>query len=607
MKSNEKRHFLRWIAGFALAATAVPMLWGKVGIPAADSFGTPDPAWLVPGEIVVDLKDDAGDNDVMGLASKFGVSFSGESRSANPSRIMTVSTPSTLSTAALLQQLRSDPLVEAAEPEHLVQAYWAPNDPRYNEQWNFKRINMEKAWDVTKGKGAVVAVIDTGVAFEKDAKCYQAKDFTETKFTDPYDFVNKDKHPTDDNGHGTHVAGTIAESTNNNEGVAGIAFEATVMPLKVLSGSGSGKMSDVAKAIRYAADHGAHVINMSLGAPFGDTVTKNACKYAYKKGVAIVCAAGNSGREGVGYPAAYPECIAVSALGPTGEMAPYSSWGKQVAIAAPGGDKSRGEAAGILQNTVMSSSDRSAGATAEIPTLIGPEGADWLLSKEEQAKYLDQTNNDASSHGIVDDYFSFQGTSMASPHVAGVAALVASLGVKGPEEIKGILQKSAQARGDKTKFGAGELNAEAAVNLAKGSAAGWRDEMGLVGGVWVLALVMAAIRPSKKRAGPLAGALGVTIGVLLPDLIAMYSSFDSPLNLLGHSLLIPAFLLMFESDTRPEARFYGLMAAGATAHILFDLWTGSAPLMGATMWAALPWLWTNVIVGLGTFISSLRK
>src|SRR5262249_20209933 len=150
------------------------------------------------------------------------------------------------------------------------------------------------------------------------------------------------------------VAGTIAESTNNNEGVAGIAFEATVMPLKVLTAQGSGRMSDIAAAIRYAADHGANIINMSLGAPWPDAITRNACKYAREKAVTIVCAAGNSGGEGVGYPAAYPDCIAVSALGPTGELAPYSSWGSQVAISAPGGDKSRGEDAGILQNTVLS-------------------------------------------------------------------------------------------------------------------------------------------------------------------------------------------------------------------------------------------------------------
>src|SRR5207248_11256645 len=143
---------------------------------------------------------------------------------------------------------------------------------------------------------------------------------------------------------------------------------------KVLTASGSGRMSDVAAAIRYAADHGANVINMSLGAPFGDSITRNACKYAYQKGVTIVCAAGNSGQEGVGYPAAYPECIAVSALGPKGELSFYSSWGKQICIAGPGGDTSYGPQYGVLQNTVR------------------PE----------------------------DDYYFFQGTSMASPHVAGV-------------------------------------------------------------------------------------------------------------------------------------------------------------------------------------------
>ena len=111
---------------------------------------------------------------------------------------------------------------------------WTPNDPRYAEQWNFRQIGAEKAWEVTRGKGAVVAVIDTGVAFETDDQgCYQAKDFRATPFVPGYDFIHKNNHPNDDQGHGTHVAGTIAESTNNGEGCAGLAYEAKIMPLKV--------------------------------------------------------------------------------------------------------------------------------------------------------------------------------------------------------------------------------------------------------------------------------------------------------------------------------------------------------------------------------------
>ena len=203
-----------------------------------------------------------------------------------------------------------------------------PNDPLYEKQWNFRMIDTEGAWERTRGKGAVVAVIDTGVT--------QARDFKQTKFTVGYDFVNKKVNADDDHGHGTHVAGTIAESTNNNEGVAGIAFEATIMPLKVLSAEGGGTSGDIADAIRFAADKGANIINMSLGSMYPSDVIHEACKYARKKGVTIVCAAGNSFREGVGYPAAFPECIAVSSVGPSGNLSKFSSWGKQVAIARTG-------------------------------------------------------------------------------------------------------------------------------------------------------------------------------------------------------------------------------------------------------------------------------
>ncbi|MBC7808069.1 MAG: S8 family serine peptidase, partial [Akkermansiaceae bacterium] len=155
-----------------------------------------------------------------------------------------------------------------------------PNDPMYDQQWNFKMVGAEDAWKKTRGKGAVVAVIDTGVAAESTKKGKQCKDFNTTTFVKGYDFVNKDSDPFDDHGHGTHVAGTIAESTNNNEGVAGLAYESTIMPIKVLAANGSGYSSDIADAIRYAADNGANVINMSLGSNQPSSVIQKACQYA---------------------------------------------------------------------------------------------------------------------------------------------------------------------------------------------------------------------------------------------------------------------------------------------------------------------------------------
>jgi serine protease len=283
---------------------------------------------------------------------------------------------------------------------------------------------VEKAWQKTKGKGITVAVIDTGVSKVDDLKS--------TNFVKGYDFVNDREDASDDNGHGTHVAGTIAQSTNNNFGVAGIAYEANIMPLKVLSASGGGTISDIAEAIIFAADNGANVINMSLGGGGESKLMQDAIDYAYKKGVVIVAAAGNSNRNAAFYPARYPKVIAVSATGSTGEKAPYSNYGAGIDLAAPGGAISRGKngekgdtSGGILQNT------------------IDPKTKQSVFS-------------------------SFQGTSMASPHVAGVVALIEASGVKDPEKVFQILKQSSRKATDDTLnyYGAGHLNAAAAVSLA---------------------------------------------------------------------------------------------------------------------------------------------
>ncbi|CAN1210409.1 S8 family peptidase [Tumidithrix helvetica PCC 7403] len=331
--------------------------------------------------------------------------------------------------ADLLEQLKKSDLsklTEYIEPNYTYSLDFIgdgkPNDPLYSKQWNLHSINVETAWQQTRGKGITVAVIDTGIS--------QVEDLKDTKFVNGYDFVNDREQADDDNGHGTHVAGTIAQATNNKLGVAGIAYEANLMPLKVLSSWGGGTVADIAEAIRFAADRGADVINMSLGGGGESSLMQEAINYAHQKGVVIVAAAGNSSNNAAAYPARYPRVIGVSAIGPSGTKASYSNYGAGVDIAAPGGvtRSAKGDedpSGGILQNT------------------IDPKTGESVFR-------------------------AYQGTSMASPHIAGVAALVKASGIKQPDEVLNILKQSARKVEEDglNYYGAGQIDAAAAVQLA---------------------------------------------------------------------------------------------------------------------------------------------
>ena len=411
-------------------------------------------------------------------------------------------------------------------------------------------------------------MIDTGVAYEDSKRGKRAKDFGDTQFVPGYDFVHRDSLPFDDNAHGTHVAGTIAESTNNGEGVAGLAFEAKIMPLKVLSSSGSGTSRDIAEAIRWAADHHANVINMSLGSPLPDQLIRSACEYAYGKGVTIVCAAGNSGHEGVGYPAAYKECIAVSSVGPSGNLSHFSTWGRQIAIAAPGGDKEAGgEAGGILQNSVK-----------------------------------------RDDNGVlVDDYYSFQGTSMASPHVAAVAALIVAQGIKKPADVRTVLLKSAQSKGPANKYGAGVLDAASAAKLATNSYGDAVSRFWIVvflfSGCWWIGKIRSKSRTVNPY--PFWTTAALSFGLLFPDWLSAFVDAGSPLNLIGHSILIPAALLLLGAG-RGEKRLVAWMCLGFTLHIAWEFFRGTSP-FGPEIGTLelLPWLISNMLVGAGILIAGL--
>lgn len=467
-------------------------------------------------DLVVDFKDDVPHEQLAALETQLGIRLHAVSKFVDADEIYTLKgTELRYSQAELLAYLRSLPEVEAADvdaqytiPEAELaltanttgpESKGFPNDPKYQYQWHLEQIRMKDAWKGAQGDGVVVAVLDTGVA--------KVPDLEQSTFVDGWNFIANNSNAADDHGHGTHVAGTIAQSTNNGVGVAGVAFKAKIMPVKVLSGSGSGSLSGIADGIRYAADHGAKVINMSLGGPMGSSVLAKAIVYARSKGVVVVCAAGNDGRGKVSYPAASPGAVAVAATQFDESTTFYSNWGKEIDIAAPGGntrvDQNKdGMMDGVLQNTVIP------GRTSE------------------------------------NDYLLFMGTSMASPHVAGVVALIMSTGVTEPDAVEKILFDSARApKGDKNliqkgpenRYGAGLMDAGAAVKAARHKVGG--GELGVAA---FAAIVLGAL--ARRRGGALklgvAGVSSLVMGAsglfFLQDLIpSSWGGFAAPAMLSG--------------------------------------------------------------------------
>ncbi len=580
-----------------------------------------DPYWSVPDTLEIQLRPGFNAQTLNDLSKKLGARVAYNSEMGPETGVACVTLPHGTNLAQALETLRADSSVETADVEHIYRTpelrspvsvdggsdfdprlipditgngfepattmsrlsvlspsqknskqdegnRWKPNDPRYGEQWNFQMVKAEEAWEVARGKGVVVAVVDTGVAYGDTKLGKIARDFKQTRFVPGRDTANNTDVPYDDNGHGTHVAGTIAESTDNNEGVAGLAFEATIMPIKVLRGNGSGTTAAIGEGIRWAADHGANIINMSLGGPVADRVMGSACEYAYKKGVTIVCAAGNSGREGVGYPAAFPECIAVSSVGPTAKLSFYSSWGKQVAIAAPGGDSQVGGPAEgkILQNTVLDGKD---------------------------------------------DYFAFQGTSMASPHVAAVAALIESQGIRDPKDVRAILLKSAQkADGPKEKYGAGILNAAGAAKLAANtygdSVARFWFVVALFAGCYLIGKIRT--KQGESNAYPFWPTAALAFGLVFPDWVTNYLGLSSHFNIVAHSVILPVALLLFGVREKVERRCVGWMAFGLTMHLGWEFLRHTLPAgIDMSLLPSLLWVGTNVLVGLGIWLSGFEE
>ncbi len=396
---------------------------------------------FVPSRLLIGLRDGTNAASLSAAHAAVGARVRGAIPELN---LLEVALPPELSVAAAQRYYAGQAGVRFAEPDFLVSAYDEPNDPLYPQQWALPKIGAPAAWDTSDGASDVtVAIVDTGLdpthlefagriqagwSFvcggpAASGAAAQGQGGGGKSSGTTTDCLGSDS-TWDDHGHGTHVAGIAAAAINNFAGVAGVAPAVSLLPVKVLDAAGSGTVSAVAKGIVYAADHGARVINLSLGGVIVCSTLWDACQYAHDRGVFIAAASGNDGGF-IGTPAWYPSTIAVGASTPTDTRAGFSNYGLALDLVAPGTD--------ILSTL----------PTYPV-TLTG--------------------------YGLGLNYARLSGTSMATPAVAGVAALCLSVNpALGVEDLRGLLQRTAADLGE-TGFdaftGAGRVDAAAAVQEA---------------------------------------------------------------------------------------------------------------------------------------------
>jgi thermitase len=307
----------------------------------------------------------------------------------------------------IVNAIKHNPNIEYIEPNYIYSVNFTPNDPGLSSQYAWNNIQAYTAWDVTQGNSStVVAIVDTGIQRNHPD--------LDSKIVAGYDYVQNDTAADDGNGHGTHVAGTSAAETNNGTAGAGTCPNCNLMPVRVLDNNGSGTLANVAKGIEFAANNGAKVINLSLGGG-GSSTLQSAVDNAWNRGVFLACAAGNSNTSSTtsSYPAAYPNCFAIASTTSTDARSSFSNYGNWVEVAAPGSN---------IYST-------------------------WLNGG---------TNT-------------ISGTSMATPHVAGLAGLLASQGLTNAQIRDRICSTSDPISGTGSLWTCGRINAYRAVTGNSGT------------------------------------------------------------------------------------------------------------------------------------------
>jgi serine protease len=430
-----------------------------IGPVPASAAGPPSPsAAYVPGELLVQYEQGTTRGERERLRRRAHVSFDGMV-SGSSQRVKVGGGSGALEAAA---RLEADPRVRYARPNFVARSsVFSPDDPGRGGpgewskvQWNFVDpygARIPGAWEnaisagAPGGRGVIVAVLDTGVAYRTKGRYKKAPDLNRKRFVRGHDFVRSNALPYDRNGHGTFIAGTIAQATNNGVGVTGVAYKARIMPVRVLDFEGKGDVATIAKGIRFAVRHHAQVINMSFEFDIGLTASQipdviSAIRYAHSRGSVLVAAAGNAEDTRVAYPALAQHVLAVGATTEHGCLAEYSNTGQGLDIVAPGG------------------------------------GGDAAIDGDPNCKPFDQSGRDVFQYtftGLSYRRFGlppgYEGTSMAVPHVTGTVALLLGTHLLGPkptpDQVEQRLEATARDLGPAgydTTYGWGLLDATAA-------------------------------------------------------------------------------------------------------------------------------------------------